>query len=303
MRKRGLRHYNMPVFLILLLVSVVMIFPFIWMVLSAFKTNADVYAYPIRWLPSSFEWSNFQKVFQMVPFLLYYWNTILTSVLQTAIQIAMSIGAAYAFAKLHFPFKRTLYMLIQSAMFVPMSVLVIPLYQMDTRTKSEGRKAAKKELLRIGVSKAAVESAFRELESLTDSMRGAIVMDAVTGERLDDRAERGVRCSNMDCEDTALYEARMAEKGLGGDHPREALVLASKVAYGPGTVAELCWSDDPDYVTGYVGSKKFGYGRITVMKDMGDPVGGRVFFVEHGTDVARYDDYMQNQVVLVRMEE
>ena len=128
-------------------------------------------------------------------------------------------------------------------------------------------------------------------------------MDAVTGERLDDRAERGVRCSNMDCEDTALYEARMAEKGLGGDHPREALVLASKVAYGPGTVAELCWSDDPDYVTGYVGSKKFGYGRITVMKDMGDPVGGRVFFVEHGTDVARYDDYMQNQVVLVRMGE
>lgn len=184
-----------------------------------------------------------------------------------------------------------------------MTCPLIPVYQMDTRTKSEGRKAAKKELLRIGVSKAAVESAFRELESLTDSMRGAIVMDAVTGERLDDRAERGVRCSNMDCEDTALYEARMAEKGLSGDHPREALVLASKVAYGPGTVAELCWSDDPDYVTGYVGSKKFGYGRITVMKDMGDPVGGRVFFVEHGTDVARYDDYMQNQVVLVRMEE
>ena len=70
----------------------------------------------------------------MVPFLRYYWNTILTSVLQTAIQIAMSIGAAYAFAKLHFPFKRTLYMLIQSAMFVPMSVLVIPLYQMVSGT-------------------------------------------------------------------------------------------------------------------------------------------------------------------------
>lgn len=136
-----------------------------------------------------------------------------------------------------------------------MTCPLIPMYQMNTVTKDEGRQAARKELLRIGVSKTAVESAFRELESLTDSMRGAIVMDAVTGERLDDRAERGVRCSNMDCEDTALYEARMAEKGLGGDHPREALVLASKVAYGPGTVAELCWSDDPDYVTGYVGSK------------------------------------------------
>lgn len=178
---------------------------------------------------------------------------------------------------------------------------LIPMYQMDTNTKAEGRAAARKELLRIGVSPKAVENGFAELESLTDSMRGAIVMDALTGERLDDRRERGVRCSNMDCEDTAVYEAQMKSKGLGGAHPREALVLASKVAYGPGTVAELCWSDDPDYVTGYVGSRKFGYGRITVMKDMGDPVGGRVFFVEHGTDVAAYEDYMQNQTVLVRM--
>ena len=171
---------------------------------------------------------------------------------------------------------------------------MIPIYQMNTFTKEEGRQVARKELLRIGVSPAAVKSAFFELESLTDSMRGAIVMDAETGERLDDRHERGVRCSNMDCEDTKAYDEIMGKRGLGGDHPREALVLASKVA-------ELCWSDDPDYVTGYVGSRKFGYGRITVMKDMGDPVGGRVFFVKHGTDVKKYDDYMQNQTVLVRL--
>ena len=180
---------------------------------------------------------------------------------------------------------------------------LLPMYQKDTSTKEEGRRAAREELLRIGVSREAIESAFRELEALTDSMRGAIVMDAVSGKRLDDRAERGVRCSNMDCEDTKEYEARMASKGLGGDHPREALVLASKVAHAPGTVAELCWSDDPDYVTGYVGSKKFGYGRITTMKDMGDPVGGRVFFVEPGTDIEKYDDYMQNQTVLVRFDD
>lgn len=185
----------------------------------------------------------------------------------------------------------------QSITYCPM----IPIYQMNTSTKEEGRETAKKELARIGVSQAAIQSAFHELESLTDSMRGAIVMDAVTGKRLDDRHERGVRCSNMDCEDTALYDEIMGKKGLGGDHPREALVLASKVAYSPGTVAELCWSDDPDYVTGYVGSRKFGYGRITVMKDKGDPVGGRVFFVKPGTDMDAYDDYMQNQTVLVRL--
>lgn len=179
--------------------------------------------------------------------------------------------------------------------------LMLPLYQIDTSEKSEGHRAAEAELIRAGVSPLAARWGIASLEALEDSMRGAIVMDAETGERLDGRGERGVRCSNMDSADTAEYEAKMRGKGLGGDHPREALVLASKVAHGPGTVAELCWSDDPDYVTGYVGSPLHGYGRITVMKDKGDPVGGRVFFVKHGTDVALYEDYMQNQTVLVRL--
>lgn len=134
MRAKLTKRYNMPVFFLLLLFSLLMIFPFVWMIFSAFKTSADVYAYPIRWLPSTFTWVNFEKVFQMVPFGRYYLNTILTSVLQTALQIGMSVCAAYAFAKLDFPFKRSAYMLIQSAMFVPMSVLVIPLYQMISRT-------------------------------------------------------------------------------------------------------------------------------------------------------------------------
>lgn len=180
---------------------------------------------------------------------------------------------------------------------------LIPIYQRHVTSKEEGRAVAKQELLRVGVSEVAVTNGFAALESLDDSMRGAIVMDALTGKRLDERKERGIRCSNMDCENVASYESQMQKKGLGGDHPREALVLASKVAYGPGTVAELCWSDDPDYVTGYVGSKKYGYGRITIMKDQGDPVGGRVFFVAHGTDIKAYEDYMQNQTVLVRSEE
>lgn len=177
----------------------------------------------------------------------------------------------------------------------------LPLYQMDTQTKDQGRAAAKAELLRIGVSPAAVASAFRALETLPDSMRGAMVIDAATGARLDREGARGIRASNMDAANVAAYEKEMKDKGLAGDHPREALVLASKVAHAPGTIAELCWSDDPDYVTGYVGSKRFGYGRITVMKDKGDPIGGRVFFVAPGTDLAAYKDYMENQVVLVEL--
>lgn len=133
MNKRHLNHYNIPVFIFLALTSLVMIFPFIWMFLSSFKTAADVYAYPLKIFPSSFTLDNFLKVFEMISFGRYYVNTIVTSVLQTAIQIVMSIFAAFAFAKLDFPFKKSLYMVVQSAMFVPMSVLIIPLYQLVVR--------------------------------------------------------------------------------------------------------------------------------------------------------------------------
>ncbi len=176
---------------------------------------------------------------------------------------------------------------------------LLAMYQRNTKTKDEGRRAARNELLRAGVSARAAEAAFTALESLADSMRGAIIMDAVTGTRLDEEGSRGIRCSSMDIADAASYESDLQIRGLAGDHPREAMVLASKVAHGPGTVAELCWSDDPDYVTGYVSSKTFGYGRITVMKDKGDPIGGRVFFVAPGTNLAAYKEYMENQVVLV----
>ncbi len=129
-KRNRLNHYNIPVFIVLLVFSVVMIYPFIWMVFSAFKTQKDVYTIPIRLLPSNFSFDNFLRVFRMIPFGRYYINSIITSVLQTGLQIAMSILAGYAFAKLDFPFKKTLYIVVQSAMFVPMSVLIIPLYQM-----------------------------------------------------------------------------------------------------------------------------------------------------------------------------
>lgn len=178
---------------------------------------------------------------------------------------------------------------------------LLPLYERVSHTKEEGRRLAVEELIRAGVAEKAARAGMAYLTALTDSMRGAMVVDAVSGRRLDSLGSRGVRCSNMDCEDTALYESCMAARGLSGEHPREALVLASKVASAPETVAELCWSDDPQYVTGYVGSPRYGYGRITVLKDKGDPVGGRIFFVRPGTDTDAYEDYMQNQAVLVRM--
>lgn len=115
-------------FVFLSLGAIIMLFPFVWMVLSAFKTNADIYSYPPRWIPSVWTGENFGKVFQMIPFLRYYINTIYTSVVQTALQIGISVLAAYSLVHLEYPGKGIVYAFMRSSMFVPMVVTMIPMY-------------------------------------------------------------------------------------------------------------------------------------------------------------------------------
>ncbi len=109
----------------------------------------------------------------------------------------------------------------------------------------------------------------RELFRETYAMRGAMLLDADTLERLEPDSARGVRATNMDSDLSVRSDRK--------DHFREALVLATKVANAPGIVGEICMSDDPGYVTGYVATRKLGYRRIMTMKAKGDPSGGRIF--------------------------
>ena len=114
--------------IVILIGSFIMIFPFIWMILSAFKSPADVYTYPPKWLPSQWNLDNFKKVFEMIPFWTYYGNSIFTSVVQTFLQIAISVLAAYALTKLRFPGRNFVYRFLQSSMFVPTVVTIIPTF-------------------------------------------------------------------------------------------------------------------------------------------------------------------------------
>jgi 6-carboxyhexanoate--CoA ligase len=75
--------------------------------------------------------------------------------------------------------------------------------------------------------------------------------------------------------------------------------LSAKVTSAPGIVAELCWSDDPAYTAGYVSAPGLGYRRISAMKAQGDPLGGRVFFVNPSKVQAEdFVSYLEKQPVL-----
>lgn len=129
------KKYNIAVFIILLIGVAAMIFPFIWMVLSSFKDSTDVYAYPPKWIPSHFNFDNYARVFKMVPFLMYYANSIYTTLASMTLDVIISIITAYALAKLEFPGKNKLYVFIQSSMFVPIIVTMIPLFIMVSSAK------------------------------------------------------------------------------------------------------------------------------------------------------------------------
>ena len=173
----------------------------------------------------------------------------------------------------------------------------------DTLT---GRAAAKAVLMKAGVSRKAAEAAIDSLSRgpgpSGNTMRGAMIVDALTGERLEPDRERGVRASRFDWIDEARtrMDQELAAAGLTHPRTREALALATKAAHAPGMVAELCWSDDPDYRAGYAASAVLGYVRFPFLKDEGDPKGGRVYFVSREQfDRDAFLDYLQNEAVLI----
>lgn len=171
----------------------------------------------------------------------------------------------------------------------------------DSRTRAQS-------LLRSwGVSDVASRVAIASIEHgvspMGRSMRGAMIIDAASGARLEDDPERGVRVSFVDMTE-ASCRAFSAEHGdqLPRPRMREALTLASKIAALPSVRAELCWSDDPDYVTGYVACRSEGYHRLTPMKQAGVPTGGRAIFVDARLyDPLRDIEFLRRAPVLVEL--
>ena len=159
-----------------------------------------------------------------------------------------------------------------------------------TKTIAAAHQLANKLLQGDDITEVAIQNAITLLKGLDSSMRGAMLVDATTGKRIDE-GNRGVRVSHMDSFDS---------KALGdNDHMREALVLASKVQYAEGIVGELCWSDDPDYTVGYVACNGT-YHRMPNMKELGSAIGGRVFFVRSDIDRDSIIEYLEKTPVLVQ---
>nr|WP_263323633.1 carbohydrate ABC transporter permease [Neobacillus sp. Marseille-Q6967] len=113
---------------IMLACSVLFLLPFAWMLSTSFKIEADVFKFPIQWIPERWNgFNNYKEVwFGDYPFYIYYWNTIKVTVLTTLVSVVVSALAAYGFSKVKFPIGRFLFIIVLATYMVPPQAILVP---------------------------------------------------------------------------------------------------------------------------------------------------------------------------------
>lgn len=121
------------IYTILTGISVIMLIPFAWMLISSFKLNKDVFTYPIEWWPKVVTFDNYVRIWQEIPLLQYFLNTTKLTVIITLMQVVTSTFAAYAFAKLEFPGKNVLFLAYICTIAMPWQSYMIPQFMVIKR--------------------------------------------------------------------------------------------------------------------------------------------------------------------------
>ncbi len=190
---------------------------------------------------------------------------------------------------------------LESIEYIPRA---LPIKSYDFKRVEEAHSFAIQMLSKEGINK---DIALKGLELLKrgpspkgGNIRGAVLLDVDTGERLEPDPERGIRTVRFDWKNREHIKKLLKERGIKRfylERLLDALALATKNIY-CGVMAELCWSDDPDYTTGYTAGKNIGYVRIKPMKEEEVPFGGRVYFVK-GNSLEEIIACLEKKAILI----
>ncbi len=182
----------------------------------------------------------------------------------------------------------------------PQTIKSLPVMTLPCRSSLQSQGMIQKLLKNSGISDNAINTAFAVTDN-SDAMRGAALVLSGSGRRVEPDKVRGIRASRLGISKSAdkILSRNLARHGINTATVKEAIILASKVAACPQVIAELCISDDPDYTTGYVSSRKYGYVRIPHMKKRAEKKGGRVFFLEEAADIDAVTGFLEKTPVII----
>lgn len=113
---------------LLVALALLMLVPFYWMLVNSLLPRARAFSLPPEWFPTSITFDNYSEVFEMLPFVRLIFNSLKLTLIITLGALVTSTLAAYAFARLSFPGRDVLFIILLSALMVPQQVTVIPTF-------------------------------------------------------------------------------------------------------------------------------------------------------------------------------
>ncbi len=116
---------------ILILITIVMVIPFLWMLSASIKSDREVFQMnPFVWIPEVPKWDNYIKIWTKIPMLKFVENTVFLTIVVTFLQLLTSSFAAYSFAKLEFKHKNALFLAYIATIAMPWQVYMVPQFIM-----------------------------------------------------------------------------------------------------------------------------------------------------------------------------
>lgn len=129
--KRNQSASKILIYVALITITVVMLLPFLWMLSSSIKTNTEVFKVtPFQFIPDNPKWSNYLEIWTKIPLAKFVGNTVFLTIIVTALQLLTSSFAAYAFSKLNFKYKNTVFLAYIATIAMPWQVYMVPQFMM-----------------------------------------------------------------------------------------------------------------------------------------------------------------------------
>ncbi len=119
---------ELVLYTVLILISIFMILPFVWMLSTSFKLPEDIFGYPPRLIPENPILSNYTYIFQEKSLFRILFNTIIIALSSTLLSLFFTTLGGYGFAKFEFPSKKTLFAILLATMIIPGAVMMVPTF-------------------------------------------------------------------------------------------------------------------------------------------------------------------------------
>jgi multiple sugar transport system permease protein len=120
--------YLVAIYGILIVASIIAIVPFLYVISTSLKDTAALFSYPPEWIPSEPTFANFQNLLEEYPYLRWTLNSLIVASAVTIIKVIMDSMAGYAFAKMSFPGRDALFLVVLMTLMVPFAATLIPLF-------------------------------------------------------------------------------------------------------------------------------------------------------------------------------